>query len=497
MTSFFWGLSMLGLMAQNPDAESDLRHVGMADLRDGDLIFQEWDCGDGCSAIAGVTRSAYQRRLTHCGMFYRDAAGTLRVLEAVSRGVISTELQDFLGRTPEWFGSRVLVGRTLEGPAQIKTALDFALAQLGLPYDEVFEVGNQRWYCSELIDAAFAKATGDSASYFGLAPMTFSGPESPMVLPYWQHYFDSLGLPVPEGKPGINPGSISLSSKLNLSLLSADLIPGTMDAMLLSTLYVQRSAEYKALCWQSYQTAAQQLEILVDSVHRKHASDLKRRPPAVVLDLDETVLDNSLYAGWQIRHGAPYSSASWQTWVEQAGAGAVPGVESYLKTAQQRGLKILYLSNRKRSQWKATQQNLRALELPWQGLDSMWLRQEKNDKQARRDAIKSRYTVLQWVGDNLMDMDGFKVIPSAEDPNQEGIRDQALKAQVHRLGRDWILLPNPVYGPWEDLWHSELPPFGTFSAKSPTILDAAGTGFDLNLNKRKARLVQWLKFFKP
>jgi hypothetical protein len=127
----------------------------------------------------------------------------------------------------------------------------------------------------------------------------------------------------------------------------------------------------------------------------------------------------------------------------------------------------------------------------------MWLRQEKNDKQARRDSIKSRYTVLQWVGDNLMDMDGFKVIPSAEDPNQEGIRDQALKAQVHRLGRDWILLPNPVYGPWEDLWHSELPPFGTFSAKSPTILDAAGTGFDLNLNKRKARLVQWLKFFKP
>jgi len=161
---WFWGG---GLQAQNPKSESELERMGMADLRDGDLLFQEWNCGEGCAAIADVTQSAYRRRLTHCGFFYRDRTGTLRVVEAVGRGVVSTELQDFLGRTSEWRRGRVLVGRTMASPVALRAALDFVLARLGKPYDAAFEFGNEQWYCGELLDAALAHGAGGGESYLG------------------------------------------------------------------------------------------------------------------------------------------------------------------------------------------------------------------------------------------------------------------------------------------------------------------------------------------
>jgi 5'-nucleotidase (lipoprotein e(P4) family) len=483
---WFWGG---GLQAQNPKSESELESMGLADLRDGDLIFQELNCGLDCAAIAGVTRSAYGRRLTHCGFFFRDPSGTLRVVEAVGRGVVQTELQDFLARTSEWRRGRVLVGRSTANPMALKAAVDFALARLGQPYDEVFEIGNERWYCSELIDAALAHGSGTKESYFGLNPMTFKASKEKEVLPFWQQYFDSLGVPVPEGKPGINPGGMSLSPRLRLALLSSDPIPGTMDAMLLSTLYVQRSAEYRALCLQTYRSAAQQLPSLLDSAIRNLGpTALAQRPAAIVLDLDETVLDNSLYAGWQIRHGAAYSSPSWQTWVDKAQAEAVPGVRDYLETARRLGLQILYLSNRKRSQWAATESNLKNLGLPVEGLDSMLLRQEGHDKQARRDAVTAKATVLQWVGDNLQDMNNFQTFTSEEE------RQQALDRQVNRLGRDWILLPNPVYGPWEDLWHTPSEPV---AAGDIPFANEAGPSVEATSPLRKERLLQRLRFFRP
>ena len=469
---WFWGGD---LQAQNPKSESELERMGMADLRDGDLLFQEWNCGEGCAAIADVTQSAYRRRLTHCGFFYRDRTGTLRVVEAVGRGVVSTELQDFLGRTSEWRRGRVLVGRTMASPVALRAALDFALARLGQPYDAAFAIGNEQWYCSELLDAALAHGVGEGTSYFGLEPMTFRGLRGSQVAPYWQHYFDSLGISVPEGQPGINPGAMSRSSRIRLSLLSSEPTPGTMDALLLSTLFVQRSAEYQALCMQTYRGAALQLPSLLDSVRRHLGSAaLLQRPAAVVLDLDETVLDNSPYAGWQIRHGSAYSSPSWQAWVDRAEAGAIPGVRDYLTTAQQLGLRIYYLSNRKRSQWAATERNLQALGLPLDGLDSLWLRVESSDKQARRDALANQATVLQWVGDNLQDMNNFKSYSTEEE------RLQVVQGQAERLGRDWILLPNPVYGPWEDLWHTSSEP----SVEATSSL-------------RKERLLQRLRFFRP
>jgi len=188
----------------------------------------------------------------------------------------------------------------------------------------------------------------------------------------------------------------------------------------------------------------------------------------VVLDLDETVLDNSPYAGWQIRHGSAYSSESWQAWVTRGEATAVPGVTEYLSAARQMGLQILYLSNRKRSQWQATRRNMQALGLPLEGLDSLWLRDRISDKQTRRDSIRQRYTVIQWVGDNLMDMEGFKANLTEHE------RDQFLMQQGHRLGRDWVLLPNPVYGPWEDMWHSQP-----------------------ESEQRTVRLARRLRFFRP
>jgi 5'-nucleotidase (lipoprotein e(P4) family) len=262
-----------------------------------------------------------------------------------------------------------------------------------------------------------------------------------------------------------------------------------MDAMLLSTLYVQRSAEYQALCLQTYRSAAQQLPSLLDSAIRNLGpTALAQRPAAIVLDLDETVLDNSSYAGWQIRHGSAYSSPSWQAWVDKAEAGAVPGVRDYLATAQHLGLRIYYVSNRKRSQWAATERNLQALGLPLEGLDSLWLRDESSDKQARRDTLANQATVLQWVGDNLQDMNNFKSYSSEEE------RLQVVQGQAERLGRDWILLPNPVYGPWEDLWHTASEPV---AAGDIPFANEPGPSVEATSPLRKERLLQRLRFFRP
>jgi acid phosphatase len=174
--------------------------------------------------------------------------------------------------------------------------------------------------------------------------------------------------------------------------------------------------------------------------------------------------------------------------VDRAEAGAIPGVRDYLTTAQRLGLRIYYLSNRKRSQWAATKRNLQALGLPLDGLDSLWLRNESNDKQARRDTIGKQATVLQWVGDNLQDMNNFKSYSTEEE------RLQVVQGQAERLGRDWILLPNPVYGPWEDLWHTPSEPKG---ADGLPVANEPGPSVQATSPLRKERLLQRLRFFRP
>ncbi len=186
-------------------------------LQPGDLLFQDSDLGPLCDAIEKVTTGFQGANFSHVGIVAKDDSGNLVVIEAVSKGVVVTPLRTFFGRS---FDARhqpkVVVGR-LKMPYRhlIPSALKEGLALKGKPYGKVFAIDNEAYYCSELIYEIFLRANANKP-VFKLQPMTYKDPDTGEMLTAWEDYFSKLGVSIPEGKPGINPGGISCSRLLTI-----------------------------------------------------------------------------------------------------------------------------------------------------------------------------------------------------------------------------------------------------------------------------------------
>lgn len=177
----------------------------------GDLIFQDLDCGDMCDAIEAVTQGYDGHQFSHVGLVNRMGK-TVMVIEAVGVGVRMIPLDSFLKRTT----NKMYVGRVKkEYTRLIRKAIHFSVKQLGKPYDDAFIYDNGKYYCSELIYDAFQYANHDQP-FFQLEPMTFKKPGSGEYFPVWIDYYKKLGVAIPEGKPGCNPGGLSRSAKINI-----------------------------------------------------------------------------------------------------------------------------------------------------------------------------------------------------------------------------------------------------------------------------------------
>ena len=183
-------------------------------LQPGDLLFQDLDAGPLCDAIEKVTEGCRGAKFSHVGIV--AGSGSV-VLEAVPDGVKTTAIAEFMSRSRDAAGEpKVVVGRLLPRHRHlIPRALDAGKPLLGKKYDGVFAIGNDRYYCSELIYEIFREANG-GRPFFDLAPMTFKDPATGATMQAWTDYFQKLAVPVPEGKPGINPGGISLSEKVEI-----------------------------------------------------------------------------------------------------------------------------------------------------------------------------------------------------------------------------------------------------------------------------------------
>ena len=184
--------------------------------QEGDLLFQDLDCGPICDAIEKVTIGYHGANFSHVGIVAKDD-DNLVVIEASSNGVQATQLQDFLNRSFDAnHQPKVVVGR-LKHPFRhlIPLALKQAAALKGRPYDKEFVINNEAYYCSELIYEIFLRAN-NNRPVFKLQPMTFKDPDTKTAFPAWQEYFSKLGAPIPESQPGINPGSISRSPLLTI-----------------------------------------------------------------------------------------------------------------------------------------------------------------------------------------------------------------------------------------------------------------------------------------
>ena len=175
-------------------------------LQEGDFLFLDLDCGPLCDAIEAVTEGAAGRDFSHLGLVYKKGDSVF-VLEAMGNAVCKTPLNRFLSYTKK----PALHARLKKAHQHlIPKAIEFSLAQLGKAYDDAFLPDNGKYYCSELVYDAFREANQGKA-FFELQPMTFRQPGSQDFFPVWVDYYRKLGMPVPEGVAGCNPGGISRS----------------------------------------------------------------------------------------------------------------------------------------------------------------------------------------------------------------------------------------------------------------------------------------------
>ncbi len=185
-------------------------------FRNGDLLFQDLDCGGLCDAIEAVTTSAQGRHFSHLGLVIIKDDSVL-VIEAIGKDVHTTSLQKFAHRQLNAAGNpKITVGRLKKRYLKLNDkALRFAMKQLHKPYDDPFLYNNGKYYCSELIYGAYKYANGGKP-FFPLTPMTFNDPATGKPFPAWAAYYNALKISIPEGQPGCNPGSISTSDKIEI-----------------------------------------------------------------------------------------------------------------------------------------------------------------------------------------------------------------------------------------------------------------------------------------
>jgi len=218
-----------------------------------------------------------------------------------------------------------------------------------------------------------------------------------------------------------------------------------------ATLWMQTSAEYAAMSRQIWTLATRQLPVaLADttwSAALGQAGGFGSLPPAVIVDVDETILDNAPYAARLVERDEPFTEASWAVWVEEAKARPVPGALEFVRAARELGIEVFYVTNRLANREQATRRNLDAMGFPPGDADDVYLMLEEreewgSDKTSRRDWVAGRYRVLMLAGDDLNDFVAARGL-SVE------ARSEIVRQHANEWGNRWIVLANPTYGSWE------------------------------------------------
>jgi acid phosphatase len=219
-----------------------------------------------------------------------------------------------------------------------------------------------------------------------------------------------------------------------------------------AVLWMQRSVEYKANTLAVFALARYRLDqALADknwtAAPAEQKGDYQSLSPAVVLDLDETLLDNSGYQAWMVVNGTSFTGKTWTQFVKSETSTAIPGAVEFTKYADSKGVRVFYVSNRTKQEEDATRENMKTLGFPLGGnIDTILSAKEQPDwgsaKGSRRAVIAKHYRILLLLGDNFGDFtDDYK--------GTEADRLKVFEANQARWGHDWIALPNPSYGSFE------------------------------------------------
>lgn len=215
-----------------------------------------------------------------------------------------------------------------------------------------------------------------------------------------------------------------------------------------ANLYMQTAAEYRACCYQAFNLASLRLQL---ALAKKPA-----KPAAVVLDLDETVLDNGGFQAMQLRSGLAYDQRLWDIWEERnwENVSFIPGAKEFLDEAAKAKVAVVFISNRNEKFRDSTKKLLKHLEIPLLDEGHLLLSTDSSDKTKRRQAVEMKYEVLLYVGDNLRDFDDAFRCKKLDNPTMEerrqAVRERHVVVDKQRatFGDKWIILPNCAYGEW-------------------------------------------------
>lgn len=226
---------------------------------------------------------------------------------------------------------------------------------------------------------------------------------------------------------------------------------------LIPTLWVQTAPEWVGVCEQAFRSARAALDRALRDKRTTAALEQAgpsagkywKKKPAVVLDIDETVLDNSPGQARQVRGNTDFVPADWGRWVAEAKAAPIPGAAEFCKYADSRGVRVVFITNRSAAEEEATRANLQKFGFPlYRDFDNVLTRGEKpewdsSDKSTRRAAVAERFRIVMLVGDDLGDfLPGVRTTPAK--------RRELAGPYRARWGAQWIVLPNPGYGSWEE-----------------------------------------------
>lgn len=204
-----------------------------------------------------------------------------------------------------------------------------------------------------------------------------------------------------------------------------------------ASLYQQRAAEYRALCFQAYNIAKLRLDEAL-----RHKS---KKPLAIVTDIDETLLDNSPLDAVRAINNQNFDLKAWKQWTAKGIADTVPGAPSFFKYAASKGVAVFYITNRDEDEREGTTKNLKLYNLPYADPEHIMLKQNTSSKEDRRLQVLKNYNIVLLCGDNLPDFDAVY-----DNKPSEEYRMAATEKLKKQFGNKYIVIPNLSYGDFEN-----------------------------------------------
>lgn len=210
-----------------------------------------------------------------------------------------------------------------------------------------------------------------------------------------------------------------------------------LDGKLWASVFQQKAAEYKALCFQAYNIAQLRLQQALQQPSAK--------PLAVVTDIDETLLDNSPNAVHQVLQGKDYETKAWMEWTARAEADTLAGARTFFNYAAANKVEVFYITNRDEQEKAATILNLKKFGFPYADDAHVIMRQPNtsSSKESRRQNVSATHNIVLLLGDNLGD---FSMLFDKKTSTE---RVQNVQSNAAEFGKRFIVLPNVTYGDWE------------------------------------------------